>query len=42
MIYANQARAHEVATCLNTRRGYGESRPVETVHGWTVICKWVW
>lgn len=42
MIYASEARAVEVAAMLNTRRGYGESRPVLTPHGWTVICKWVW
>jgi hypothetical protein len=42
MIYADEARAREVAAELNARIGYGESRAVLTVHGWTVICKWVW
>jgi hypothetical protein len=42
MIYATEARAHEVAAELNARIGYGESHAVLTRHGWTVICKWVW
>lgn len=42
MIYANEIRALEVATCLNRRVGYGESRAILTAHGWAVICKWVW
>lgn len=42
MIYANQARAQEIATMLNGRPGSLESRPVLTQHGWTVITRAVW
>ena len=37
MIYANEARANEVAAMLNERRGYAKSAAVLTADGWTVI-----
>jgi hypothetical protein len=42
LIYASEARACEIATELNARKGYGENRAVLTPHGWTVICRSVW
>lgn len=42
MIYATEARAIEISAEMNTRKGFGECRPVLTRHGWTIICKWIW
>jgi hypothetical protein len=42
MIYANHARAQQIANMLNASPGSLESRPVLTAHGWTVITKAVW
>jgi len=37
MIYDTKARAVEVATELNARRGYPKAHAVRTIFGWTVV-----
>ncbi len=37
MIYANQARAEQVANELNAIPGYAPAKAILTSHGWTVI-----